>query len=261
MHRRFKSWKKLRNKNKVLGGSSLKNWSKKIILGIFIILGMYPIALLAESENLLALPAISTEKNSQIAIGEAELQRLKKGNAKYIEAAFNKNPIGESVRKSLYEKGQKPYAIILTCSDSRVVPEDIFYTGLGELFVIRVAGNVVDAIVLGSIEYGVEELNIPLIVVMGHQNCGAVEAAKIEKSLSGDLKKLVSKIIPSYKKAEKQGGSEQEILNQAIINNVNHSIIQIKENKVIADKLKANEVKVIGAYYSLETGEVIFNTL
>lgn len=211
---------------------------KNSILVLFILIGVYQIELLAQP------------------VGLAELDRLKEGNNKYIGAIYNKNPIGELVRKELYEKGQKPYAIVLGCSDSRVVPEDVFYTGLGELFVIRVAGNIVDSAVLGSIEYAIEGLDIPLIVVMGHENCGAVKAVEVEEGLSGDVKKLVSKIIPSYKQAKKQGGTEQEILQHAIEFNVENSINEIKKNEVVANKLKENKVKIVGMYYNLQTGKV-----
>ena len=105
------------------------------------------------------------------------LEKLKKGNQDYISALTNPASIELDLRKNLATNGQQPYAVILTCSDSRVAPEHIFSAGLGELFVIRTAGNVVGDFELGSIEYGVEHLGAPIIVVMGHNHCGAVEAA------------------------------------------------------------------------------------
>lgn len=104
------------------------------------------------------------------------LEKLKEGNRKYITSEFNSSDISQSKRADALANGQVPYAIIITCSDSRVIPENIFMTGIGELFVIRIAGNVIDEHQLGSIEYAASHLGAPLIVVMGHTHCGAVDA-------------------------------------------------------------------------------------
>lgn len=101
------------------------------------------------------------------------LEKLKAGNARYIDAKVNSEDISQAKRTDTLVDGQKPYAIIITCSDSRVIPENIFMTGIGELFVIRIAGNVIDEHQLGSIEYAASHLGAPLIVVMGHTHCGA----------------------------------------------------------------------------------------
>lgn len=101
------------------------------------------------------------------------LEKLKAGNASYIDAKVNSEDISQAKRTDTLVNGQKPYAIIITCSDSRVIPENIFMTGIGELFVIRIAGNVIDEHQLGSIEYAASHLGAPLIVVMGHTHCGA----------------------------------------------------------------------------------------
>lgn len=105
------------------------------------------------------------------------LEKLKAGNARYIDAMVNSEDISQAKRTDTLVNGQKPYAIIITCSDSRVIPENIFMTGIGELFVIRIAGNVIDEHQLGSIEYAASHLGAPLIVVMGHTHCGAVHTA------------------------------------------------------------------------------------
>lgn len=99
------------------------------------------------------------------------LEKLKAGNARYIDAMVNSEDISQAKRTDTLVNGQKPYAIIITCSDSRVIPENIFMTGIGELFVIRIAGNVIDEHQLGSIEYAASHLGAPLIVVMGHTHC------------------------------------------------------------------------------------------
>lgn len=105
------------------------------------------------------------------------IEKLKAGNKKYLSAKTNDGDISEAIRIDTTDNGQHPYAVVVACSDSRVVPEDIFMTGLGELFVIRVAGNVITDTQLGSIEYACGHLKSPVVVVLGHTNCGAVGAA------------------------------------------------------------------------------------
>lgn len=162
--------------------------------------------------------AIETYSNKSQSSSES-LSRLMDGNKKFIYSSYNSSSIDSSLRKSLYENGQKPYAIILTCSDSRVVPEDIFYTGLGEIFVIRVAGNI--------------------------------------NGLSGSLEKTVEKIVPSYQKSKSLGGSDSEINERAINFNTENSINTIKENEVVKKHISDNSVMVVGAKYDLETGKVM----
>ena len=112
-----------------------------------------------------------------IMTADKALKKLKEENAKYLNAETSRGNISPMLRKYTHENGQHPYAIIITCSDSRVIPESIFSAGLGDLFVIRVAGNVIDDHQLGSIEYAADHLGSPLIVVLGHTFCGAVDAA------------------------------------------------------------------------------------
>ena len=114
--------------------------------------------------------------NSNVSAAEA-IQKLKEGNARYLDASSNPGDISKLIRKKTCEEGQSPYAIVVTCSDSRVIPESIFSAGIGELFVIRVAGNVIDNHQLGSIEYAADHLGTNLVVVLGHTHCGAVGAA------------------------------------------------------------------------------------
>ncbi|MDO7203457.1 carbonic anhydrase [Paraclostridium bifermentans] len=130
-----------------------------------------------------------------------------------------------------------------------------FNTGLGELFVIRVAGNVVDDTVLGSIEYAISKLDVPLVVVMGHDDCGAVKGAS-EKNINGKLETIVKKIKPSYEKANLQGGSKEEIYNNAVKFNTENSMNLIKENEIIKKYIDEKKVKVTGSNYDMETGLV-----
>ncbi|MGL6106497.1 carbonic anhydrase [Romboutsia sp.] len=185
----------------------------------------------------------------------SSLNKLMEGNKKYVDATYNASIIDAKARESLLKNGQKPFAIVLTCSDSRVVPENIFYTGLGDIFVIRVAGNVVDESVIGSIEFGVDSLKIPLILVLGHEDCGAVYNSK-STDIKGSLGKLLNKIAPSYEKAKALGGSESEIIQRATDFNVENSMNIISENKVVKKYINGGVVDVIGGNYSLETGIV-----
>src|SRR5260370_868323 len=124
---------------------------------------------------------------------EEALKRLKEGNSRFVADKLAERNLGKNRRAEL-AKGQAPFAIILGCADSRVAPELLFDQGLGDLFVVRVAGNVTDPEILGSIEYALTELKAPLIVVLGHEECGAVKAALSEEQLSGNLAKLIARV-------------------------------------------------------------------
>ena len=128
-----------------------------------------------------------------IMTADKALKKLEEGNAKYLNAETSRGNISRMLRKYTHENGQHPYAIIITCSDSRVIPESIFSAGLGDLFVIRVAGNVIDDHQLGSIEYAADHLGSPLIVVLGHTFCGAVDAA-INHDPQGYIKYITDEI-------------------------------------------------------------------
>lgn len=229
---------------------------KELLLAVFILVGLFCVKTFVEE---LEKKSLSNDTQNIIQTysdtKEDPLNRLKKGNEIYIDATYNKNQIDKATRKKLNEGGQKPYAVILTCSDSRVVPENIFYTGIGELFVIRGAGNAVDDTVLGSIEYAISKLDVPLIVVMGHDDCGSVKGA-CEKNINGKLETIVNKIKPSYEKAKLKGGSKEEIYNNAVKFNTENSINLIKENEIIKKYIDEKRVKVTGANYDMETGLV-----
>src|SRR5438105_3680928 len=139
-------------------------------------------ALVIALANLVAVPLYAQDAKPT---PTGSLQRLKDGNARFAADKPNKRDVGADKRKEL-AKGQHPFAIVLTCADSRVAPELLFDAGLGELFVLRVAGNIADPAVVGSIEYAVEHLHTPLIVVLGHESCGAVAAALDGAKLPGD---------------------------------------------------------------------------
>ncbi|MDY4737811.1 carbonic anhydrase [Terrisporobacter sp.] len=151
------------------------------------------------------------------------------------------------------KEGQHPYAVVVSCSDSRVTPTTVFNAGLGEIFDIRIAGNVVDDDALGSIEYGVEHTGAPLVVVMGHESCGAVTAAYDEAHnnahAEGNIEDLVEKILPSVKNAKD--------IDEGIHNNIDNVAKEINNDAIVKHLVDQGKVKVVRAYYSLD-GKVTF---
>ncbi len=154
-------------------------------------------------------------------------------------------------------KGQHPYAVIVTCSDSRVAPEIIFDENLGKLFVVRTAGNVVDEVALGSIEYAVEHLHVPLVIVMGHQSCGAVKAAiEAKGEPEGNIGEIIKMILPSVKKVKASAKAGENIENKVIIENIKSVMATItSKSKIMQEEIKHGKVQVMGFYYSIETGK------
>ena len=190
--------------------------------------------------------------DTDVSSSDEALQILKEGNARFATDKSVLRNINAERRESL-KNGQNPYAVIVSCSDSRVTPTTVFNAGLGELFDIRLAGNVVDDDALGSIEYAVEHLNTPLIVVMGHQSCGAVTATYNEvvkgEKVSGNMESFVKKITPSVNK--------NGTIDDAIHTNIDMVVKEISEDKGIKTLIDQGKVKVVGAYYDLN-GNVIF---
>ena len=190
--------------------------------------------------------------DTDVSSSDEALQILKEGNARFTTDKSVLRNINAERRQSL-KNGQNPYAVIVSCSDSRVTPTTVFNAGLGELFDIRLAGNVVDDDALGSIEYAVEHLNTPLIVVMGHQSCGAVTATYNEvvkgEKVSGNMESFVKKITPSVNK--------NGTIDDAIHTNIDMVVKEISEDKGIKTLIDQGKVKVVGAYYDLN-GNVTF---
>ena len=190
--------------------------------------------------------------DTDVSSSDEALQILKEGNARFATDKSVLRNINAERRESL-KNGQNPYAVIVSCSDSRVTPTTVFNAGLGELFDIRLAGNVVDDDALGSIEYAVEHLNTPLIVVMGHQSCGAVTATYNEvvkgEKVSGNMESFVKKITPSVNK--------NGTIDDAIHTNIDMVVKEISEDKGIKTLIDQVKVKVEGAYYDIN-GNVTF---
>jgi carbonic anhydrase len=201
----------------------------------------------------LAIPALAGEKSAITA--DQAIKKLQDGNQRYVQAKFQ-NAGKAAKRRAEVAKGQKPFAVVVGCSDSRVPPEVIFDQGLGDLFIIRLAGNIVDDAALGSIEYAVDHLGAPLIVVLGHERCGAVTAAVQGGEAHGHLPALVKAIQPAVDKVK---GKPGDTVDNAIRANVAYVSGQIRTSEpILAPAAKAGKVKVMGAYYDLDDGKVTF---
>ena len=190
------------------------------------------------------------------------LAKLKDGNVRFFSGAHQHTGDSIEVIKML-AAGQKPYAIILTCSDSRVPPELLFDTGLGDLFVVRVAGNVTDPIILGSIEYAAEHLGTPLIMVLGHEKCGAVKATvELKGKGQGNIGSIVHAIQPALKKT-KNAGKVSEKDNAQFVEAVADANIALVKNtltsksNVLKHLVSADKLKIVAAKYHIDHGEVV----
>lgn len=183
---------------------------------------------------------------------DAALSRLMEGNKRFVEGKMEpKDFIGK--RKSS-KSGQRPFATVVCCSDSRVVPEFIFDTGLEDIFTVITAGNVVDGVALGSVEYAVGHLHTPLVVVVGHENCGAVTAA-YGMHREASITRVVEKILPAVM-CVKKGGDRNAEIDEAIKQNVRHVMEEIAQSPVVKKALDEGKVKLLGMKYYLEDGKV-----
>lgn len=180
---------------------------------------------------------------------DVAIEKLKYGNKLYMEKNAYTGDVSAQKRYETSQGGQKPYAIIVSCSDSRVIPEAAFSTGIGDLFVIRVAGNVIDSHQLGSIEYAADHLGCKLVVVLGHDHCGAVDAA-INHDPDGHIKYITDEIREAI-------GEEKDEFTACCLN-VMHSVATIERDLDIQKMEHDRGLKVVGAIYHLEDGRVDF---
>lgn len=193
------------------------------------------------------------------------LEMLKEGNARFMADRPDSVTQGKQRRLEI-ARSQAPIAVLVSCSDSRVPPELLFGRGLGELFIIRNAGNTVDTVALGSIEYAVTQLNVPLIVVMGHERCGAVDAAVsvVEKQavFPGSMGRMVEPIVPSVLQARAALGSKhthEELLDASVRRNVQRVVKRLRESEaLLLEPLRAGKLMIVGARYDLDDGRVEF---
>jgi carbonic anhydrase len=190
-------------------------------------------------------------------ISKELIERLTAGNKRFVEGNLSVKNFKE--QRGELTKGQKPYVIVITCSDSRVPPEYIFDEPLGQLFVIRVAGNVVDSVCLGSIEYAAEHLHTPLLLVLGHESCGAVTAAVSGGALPPNIGSLVRRIKPAVDRTTTKHLKDSDVLNACIEENVVEQMEQsVRQSDVLKELSEKGEFRIIGGVYNLSNGSVRF---
>ncbi len=216
--------------------------------------------------------AFSNQSSGTEVSADEALQRLMEGNKHYVQSKLTNAAKSDSATRASLAKSQKPYAVVLTCSDSRVPPELIFDKGLGELFVVRVAGNIPDPVVLGSIEYAVEHLGSSLVMVLGHERCGAVKAtvdANGKSTGSANIDAIVKIIEPNVQPAARNCDACAGEKNCAETKNSEFVECVVDENakKVAASLTEKSEIlkhlvdekkiKIVAAKYDLDDGTVI----
>jgi carbonic anhydrase len=200
----------------------------------------------------IASPASST---SSTITPDAALARLTEGNRRFVSGAPT-HPRRTPDRRTEVAAGQHPFAVIVTCADSRLSPEIIFDEGIGDLFVIRNAGNLLDDHVLGSIEYAVEHLHTPLVIVLGHTKCGAVSAAVAGGEAPGHVKSIVQSLEPAVAMAKKKPG---DTVDNAVRIAARLSAAAVAQAEpILGESVKAGHLKVVAARYDISTGQVEF---
>ncbi|MBZ9751541.1 carbonic anhydrase [Deinococcus sp. HMF7604] len=195
---------------------------------------------------------------SPITDPDAALRELTLGNLRFQQGQMT-HPDNTLERRTLVAAKQQPYAIIFACSDSREAPELIFDEGLGDLFVIRTAGHVLDGAALGSLEFGVAELGIPLLVVLGHERCGAVTATMdvVERRAlaPGNIETLVAAIRPAVLYGKGEGAAR---VDQVVRANTALTIQRLQRSAILAEAVERGKLKIVGGHYDLDTGAVSF---
>jgi carbonic anhydrase len=196
---------------------------------------------------------VALSGESAVFSNERFVKKLLDGNRRYVDGTPS-HPNQTFERRQHVANGQHPFAVIVSCSDSRVPPEIIFDQGIGDLFVVRVAGNVIDDTGVGSIEYAAEHLHVSVIVVLGHERCGAVEAAVKGGEAPGHIKSLVEAIRPAVENAKGRPG---DLAENAMRGNVKLAVDHLKASKPILEHLvHKGTLSVIGARYDLDDGQV-----
>jgi carbonic anhydrase len=195
-------------------------------------------------------------KPQNVLAPDAALERLRQGNSRYVEGVSLRHDFKHE-REAL-AGGQNPYAAILSCADSRIAPEYAFDSGRGDLFVCRVAGNFANTDTVASLEYAVAVLGVPLILVLGHDSCGAIDATikslKDDKPLPGHMPSLVDAIAPSVKAVSGQGG---DVLGNAIRQNVIDNVAKLNSaTPILNAAIEARKLRVVGGVYRLKDGKV-----
>lgn len=195
---------------------------------------------------------------TNVGSGERSLALLREGNARFASGEPMR-PHLSNERRAMLTEGQEPFAIVFGCVDSRVTPEVVFDRGLGDLLVIRTAGQAVDDAVLGSAEFGAVTLGIPLVVVLGHEQCGAViatiEALRSGTSADGSIATIVEAVAPAVERAT---GDDDELLDRATRDNVRNVVARLRKNPVLSELEGGDRLAIVGAHYAVSSGIVEF---
>ena len=183
---------------------------------------------------------------------DAALQALLEGNRRFTQH-HPQYPDQSQARLQEVAQAQHPFATVLSCADSRVPAELIFDQGIGDIFDIRIAGNIATPEAIGSIEYAVVLLGTPVLMVLGHERCGAVTAAVKNEALPGQIGSFVKAILPAVDRVKGQPG---DAVDNAVIANVHYQIEQLKRSPLLTERLQSGKLKIVGGRYDLDTGEV-----
>jgi carbonic anhydrase len=194
--------------------------------------------------------------SSQPLDGDRALQKLMAGNQRFIQH-HPQHPDQYPQRLPEVAQAQHPFATILSCADSRVPAEIIFDQGIGDIFDVRVAGNIATPETLGSIEYAVVLLGTPVLMVLGHERCGAVTAAVKNEALPGEIGSFVKAILPAVEKVQGQSG---DAVDNAVVANVHYQIELLKRSPLLTERLTTGKLKIVGGRYDLDTGRVAIIT-
>jgi carbonic anhydrase len=192
---------------------------------------------------------------------EEALERLRQGNLRHLRGEAVQRHQTSAERRASLALEQRPFCVLVGCSDSRVPPEVLFGCGLGELFIVRNAGNVVDLAAMGSIEYGVVVLGAPLVVVLGHERCGAVKAAvdvvEADASFPGSIGQMIEPIIPAVLRAKRDG--QDDLLDRSVRHNVMRVVERLRSTEqLLMEPQRVGRLKIVGARYDLDDGSVEF---
>jgi carbonic anhydrase len=187
---------------------------------------------------------------------EAALKKLLAGNQRFIQHQ-PQYPNQSAERLAEVSQAQHPFVTILSCADSRVPAELVFDQGIGDIFDVRIAGNIATPEALGSIEYAVAMLGTPLLMVLGHERCGAVTAAVQNQPLPGDIGTFVQAILPAVDQVKNKSGDP---VNNAVTANVHYQIEQLKRSPLLMERVRSRQLKIVGGRYDLDAGTVTLLT-
>ena len=207
-----------------------------------------------------AIAAPVYKRTEIISSPDAAKQLLIEGNARFVAGKTLSKDISPTKRIDLMKNGQHPFAVIVSCSDSRVPPELLLDQALGDLFVIRVAGNIITPVELGSVEYAVEHLKAPLVLVLGHEECGAVTAAVQGGEMPGSIAAITDKIKPAVDGAKAMGLKGKDLIEKSADLNIKNALTDISGSPIIKEEMESGKIKIMGAKYDQDEGALKFTS-